>query len=241
MSFEPIIIILIAPLIASFYLAVGRKHSDRHSYLLLRDSLLYGIIAFVVAIILIAVMESDGLATIRSLKRTLFYAFVVVGFLEELPKLLIFVIFLNKKETFDSPTKGILFGISIALGFVLAKNAYFVLTNGGGHFTEASGFFSVPAHLLIAIIMGFFISYGKFTGSRFIYPMLALGSASFFHGLYQFALFSEDNTLLMVFFGVALLIAVMLFRKAMNTTREDIDHIDHQKIRKELRGSPGDQ
>lgn len=236
MSLEPIIIILIAPLVTLFYLFISRKHAEEDTHILIRDSVFYGIVGFVVSMLLISLMDSVGLATTRSLNRTLFYSFVVVGFLEELPKVLLFVIVINKKEAFNSPTKGILFAIGVALGFVVAKNAYFVLTNGGGHFSEASGFYSVPAHVLMAIVMGFFISYGKFTGSRFVYPVLALGSAAFFHGLYQLALFSDDRTLLLIFFGINLIMAVMLFRKAMNTSREDIDHIDHQKMRKEMQG-----
>lgn len=234
MSLEPIIIILIAPIILVIYLNISRSNAEKESHVLLRNSAFLGIIAFIVSILLISIMESVGLATTRSLKRTLFYAFAVVGLLEELPKLLLLMLFVYRKSVFNSPIKGILYSIALSLGFVLAKNAYFVLTNGGGHFSELSGFYSVPAHMLIAIVMGFFISYGKFTGSKFIYPMLALGSAAFFHGLYQFALFSHDSTLLIAFFGLLLFISVMLFRKALNTTREDIDHIDRNKLKKEL-------
>lgn len=236
MSYEPIIIVLIAPLVVTFFLSVSSKHAQRESHVQIRNSIFFGVLAFVISILLIDIMESAGLATTRSLNRTLFYAFAVVGLLEELPKLLVFMLFLFRKEIFDSPIKGILYSISITLGFVLAKNSYFVLTNGGGHFTELSGFMSVPSQVLIAIVMGFFLSYGKFTSSRFIYPMLALGSASFFHGLYQFALFSKDDTLLTGFFILMVLIAILLFRKAMQTRREDIDHIDHDKIKKELEG-----
>jgi RsiW-degrading membrane proteinase PrsW (M82 family) len=236
MSYEPIIIVLIAPIITALFLNISRKHAEHESHVLLRNSVIFGILAFIVSILLIGIMESIGLATTRSLKRTLFYAFAVVGLLEELPKLLVFMVFVFRKDIFDSPIKGILYSIGISLGFVLAKNSYFVLSNGGGHFTELSGFVSIPSHLLIAIVMGFFLSYGKFTSSKFIYPMLALGSASFFHGLYQFALFSKDDTLLIGYFILMVMIAVLLFRKAMRTKREDIDHIDHRKIKKELEG-----
>ncbi|MFW5974728.1 MAG: PrsW family glutamic-type intramembrane protease [Bacteroidota bacterium] len=222
MSIEPIIIILIAPVVASIYLLLSSRYAESEFHKLLRDSFLYGIIAFIVSVLLIVLMDALGLATTRSLNRTLFYSFVVVGFLEQLPRFLIFMLIIARKEAFNTPTKGILLSIALSLGFVLIKNTWFVLTNGGLHFSETSGFLDVPAQILVAVVMGFFLSYGAFLGSKFIYPLLALGSASFFHGLYQFSIFSKDNMLMGSFFGLVLLLAILLFRKMMRTNPEDL-------------------
>lgn len=228
MSIEPILIILIAPLVASFYLLLSSKYAEKETHALLRDSFFLGIVAFIVSVILILIMDSVGLATTRSLNRTLFYSFAVVGFLEQLPRFILFIIIISKKKAFSTPTKGVLYSIALTLGFVLVKNAWFVLSNGGLHFSETSGFYDVPAQILIAIVMGFFLSYGAFSGSKFIYPLLALGSASFFHGLYQFSIFSEDSTLMISFFVLVLLLAVLLFRKTMRTNPEDLKRTQYE-------------
>ncbi len=229
MSLEPIFIILIAPVVAFFYLLLSSKYAEKETHTLLRDSFLYGIIAFVVSVLLIVLMDAMDLATTRSLNRTLFYSFVVVGFLEQLPRFLIFILIIAKKDAFNTPTKGILYSIALTLGFVLIKNIWFVLSNGGLHFSETTGFYDVPAQVLIAIVMGFFLSYGAFSGSKFIYPLLALGSASFFHGLYQFSIFSEDNSLMASFFGLIFLLAILLFRKMMRTSPEDLKRTQYNE------------
>lgn len=236
MSFEPILILLIAPVLSIFYLTISHKNAERDNHVVLRNSFYLGILSFLPAILLIYLMDSVGLATTRSLNRTLFFAFAVVGLMEELPKFLVLRLYSYHNKAYNSPIRGILYSIAISLGFVLAKNAYFIFTNGGLHFSQFGGFLSVPFHILFAIIMGFFISIAKFKYSFFIFPVLALGAAAFFHGLYQFALFTEDTSVLYIAAGLNLLIAVLLFRQAMRTQRDDIDHIRRDELNKELKG-----
>jgi len=236
MSFEPIIIVLIAPALAAIYLSISRSHAERQSHITLRNSFYLGIIAFIPSILLIYLMDSFGLATTRSLNRTLFFAFAVVGFLEEFPKFLVLRFYSYHSKSFTSPIRGILYSIAISFGFILAKNAYFIITNGGMHFSELSGFLSVPFHILFAIVMGFFISIARFRYSYFILPLVGLGAAAFFHGLYQFALFTEDHSVLIITGILTLLIAALLFRQAMRTQRDDIDHIHREELKKELKG-----
>lgn len=236
MSFEPIIIVLIAPILAVFYLGISSKHADRDNHIILRNSFYLGVLSFIPGILLIYLLDSFDLATTRSLNRTLFFAFAVVGLMEELPKFVVFRIYTYRTKAFNSPIRGILYSVAIALGFIVAKNAYFIFTNGGLHFSEPSGFLSAPFHILFAIIMGFFISFARFRYSYFIFPLLGLGVAAFFHGLYQFALFTGDNNLLLITGGITLLIAILLFRQALNTQRDDIDHIRREELKKELKG-----
>ncbi|MCF8308133.1 MAG: PrsW family intramembrane metalloprotease [Bacteroidales bacterium] len=236
MSFEPILILLIAPVIAIIYLSISNKNAERGNHVVLRNSFYLGILSFLPSILLIFLLDSVGLATTRSFNRTLFFAFAVVGLMEELPKFVVLRFYSYYNKAYNSPIRGILYSIAISLGFVLAKNAYFIFTNGGLHFSQFGGFLSVPFHILFAIIMGFFISIGKFKYSFFIFPVLGLGAAAFFHGFYQFALFTEDNSVLYISAGLTLIIAVLLFRQAMRTQRDDIDHIRRDELNDELKG-----
>lgn len=234
MSYEPIVISLIAPIIVFIFLTLSGQNAEKENHTLIRTSIILGIIAFCISLGLIFFMDTLGLATTKSLKRTLFFSFAVVGFLEELPKMLLFLIVIYRNKTFSSPTRGILYSIAIGLGFVIAENIYFVLANGGLHFTEFGGWMSVPSTIVLAIIMGFMLGYGRFSSSKIIFPTIALGSTSFLHGLYQFAIFSDDNTLLYLTSGIGVLIAILLFRKAVNTDPEEINHFDHKKLNEEL-------
>jgi len=145
-------------------------------------------------------------------------------------------IFITSKKVCNSPTRIILSSIALSLGFVSMENIYFIITNGGGHFSFTEGYLSVPAHIILGILMGFFISFGKFRSSRYLFPSIGLGTAIFFHGLFQFSLFSKDNTLLAIIIAVSLIVAILLFKKANKTTREDIDHINRKELEEELRG-----
>lgn len=144
MSFEPITILLVAPALGIIYLNISRKHADRASHITLRNSFYLGIIAFIPSILLIYLMDSVGLATTGSLNRTLFFAFAVVGLLEELPKFLVLRLYSYHEKAFTYPIRRILYSISISFGFILAKNAYFIFNNGG--FTLHSSEAFCPLH-----------------------------------------------------------------------------------------------
>jgi RsiW-degrading membrane proteinase PrsW (M82 family) len=226
MSLEPLLILFIAPVITILFWQLGRKYADKDTRFVLQVSFLLGIIAFFLSFALISLMEYYGLATTRSLKRTLFYAFVVVGFLEEFSKMVAFMAYAYNRKAFNSPTKGILFSIAIAMGFIFAKNTFFVFSNGGHHFSELTGFLSVPMHILFAIIMGFFLSFSRFRFSKIIFPVLGLGVAAFFHGLFQFSIFSEDDTLLTTSIVITGIMALLLFRQGLKTRKEDFHASD---------------
>ncbi|MEA3504128.1 MAG: PrsW family glutamic-type intramembrane protease [Bacteroidota bacterium] len=236
MSIEPIIILSLAPIVFGLLISISKRHAPADFHKMLLRAWFFGLIAFIPAIFLIWLASVLDLTTIRSLKRTLFYSFFVVGFFEEFIKYIFLNIFVSSKKVCNSPTRIILASITLSLGFILVENVYFILTNGGGHFSLLEGFLSVPGHIIFGIMMGFFVSFGKFRKSNFIFPAIGLGTATFFHGLFQFAIFSNDNTLLAITLGLSLVIAILLFKKALHTTREDIDHIDRDKLEEELRG-----
>ncbi|MCF6137599.1 glutamic-type intramembrane protease PrsW [Pseudalkalibacillus berkeleyi] len=119
-------------------------------------------------------------------------AFLVSGMLEEFFKWFLLYFAAYQHIDFNDPYDGIIYGVSISLGFATAENVLHLFSNG----VETAMFramFPVSSHALFGVIMGYYLSRGKsaihahskrwfIIGSLFI-PIL-------FHGFYDYIIFS---------------------------------------------------
>ncbi len=88
---------------------------------------------------------------------------------------------------------GITYAIIASLGFATVENIMYVL-DGGFMVALIRAIFSVPAHALFSGIMGFYIGIAKFAVKEKRRDFLiwkGLGFAVFYHGTFNFLLFSE--------------------------------------------------
>jgi RsiW-degrading membrane proteinase PrsW (M82 family) len=198
-------------------------------YLVLRNNLRFGFIliksffaGFIVSAVLLLslyIANITGLDTFSSLNRTLFYAFVFVGFGAELGKFLILRFYLLSKPEVDTPIHGITFSVMIALGFATGAVLLFVFNvyeSKPPYPTNMYLLLAAPSNIIFGIIMGFFVGMSKFVESRFTYAFGGLIIVSFFSGLFKFCLITHDYKLLNIFaFGSALIIVVLII-KAIN-------------------------
>jgi protease PrsW len=124
----------------------------------------------------------------------LFDAFVLAGTVEELAKWSMLTAAIYAWREFNEPMDGLLYGVTVALGFAALENFLF-LHNRGLAIAWQRAIFAVPAHALFGGCMGYYVGRAKFLpagrGRRraFVLAMAAsLILPIVFHGSYDFAL-----------------------------------------------------
>ncbi|MBN1199054.1 MAG: PrsW family intramembrane metalloprotease [Bacteroidales bacterium] len=217
-----------APVIAAvIYIYFYHRISKNFSSLLIKSFFL-GMAGILVLLAAQYISSLLGLNELRNLKRTIFYSFVTVGFASELGMYSIYRCLIIPKEAIDKPIHGITFSIMVALGFSTLRMLLFILDPLGirSLFPETLyAFVFVPANLIFAVILGFYVGMAKFIKSRFVYNLTGLFAAAFFHGLFNFCLLTKDFKLLSLFAFGSMVIVFILGIKAAYTKPEPLDKI----------------
>jgi RsiW-degrading membrane proteinase PrsW (M82 family) len=164
-----------------------------------------GVLIAVPAIVLqtglMMVGEAVGVANGTSpetLVQSAFTAFVVAAVVEEFLKFAVLWWFAARRDAFDEPMDGIVYGAAASLGFAAIENVLYVFgqwSSGGG----AGGAFglalvraltAVPTHASCGVIMGACIGVARFTpGACGLWIALGLAGAIGVHGVYNFGIF----------------------------------------------------
>ncbi|MCK6461685.1 MAG: PrsW family glutamic-type intramembrane protease [Planctomycetes bacterium] len=80
--------------------------------------------------------------------------FIRVGLVEELMKLLPFLVFIYRHREFDEPMDGIVYAVAVALGFATVENALYA-TAYGGDILVYRAFTSTLAHVAFTGLWGY--------------------------------------------------------------------------------------
>ncbi len=128
---------------------------------------------------------------VPSLVYEVFVAFIQAGFFEEFMKFLVVMIFVYRHRHFDEVTDGILYTITVSLGFAAVENVLYVV---GKPFNVAlaRALTAVPFHAVCSGVMGYYIGRAKFARiKRMERRMLLTGfvMAALIHGIYNFLLY----------------------------------------------------
>jgi len=212
------ITLIFAPLvILIMYGYFSRRQNASYTGLLLK-SYVFGVLGAVILIAALCLSQLLGLNDLRSLKRSLFFSFVTIGFSAELGKFLITRYFIIPKKQIDRPIDAITFSISTAMGFATLALLVFITDifsiKNLYPYTLLS-FIYIPANIFFAVILGFFLGMGKFFKTRFIYSTTGLLCAAFFHGLFTFCLVTHDFKLLSLFaFGGTIIVLILGLKAA---------------------------
>lgn len=137
---------------------------------------------------------------------TLLDAFVVVAFTEEVLKFLVLRGYIFREEAFNEPMDGIVYAVLIGMGFATAENVQYVL-EGGWETGLVRMFTAVPAHGMLAVIMGYFVGMAKFENyerPRLYFRGIALAVLG--HGAYDFFILQQYYPALA---GLALVLLVL--------------------------------
>jgi RsiW-degrading membrane proteinase PrsW (M82 family) len=154
-----------------------------------------------------------------SLFDTALFAYGIVGLSEEFAKFLVLRLYAYPKNAFNEPLDGIVYAVMIGMGFATLENIAYVGQYGFGT-GVARMFLSVPAHATFAILMGYYVGLAKFVpDQRDTLLLKGLLIAVFFHGSFDFFLFSGNNILAL---GAAIFTLIIAARLSYRATRRDM-------------------
>jgi RsiW-degrading membrane proteinase PrsW (M82 family) len=115
-----------------------------------------------------------------------FYAVLAIGVIEELSKMVFFLLIILRFREFNEPIDGIIYASFIALGFATMENIQY-LQYVSGFEAIARGFAGPLVHILFASIWGFYIGAAHLQRKPMLGTVLgALAITALLHGIYDF-------------------------------------------------------
>ena len=140
----------------------------------------------------------------------LVYALLVIGPIEELAKLLPFVVVVIRFREFDEALDGFIYASFIALGYAAIENWQY-LDYLAPLEAVARGFASPVVHIAFASIWAYRITLAHLDGRRLFGPVIAgLVVAAGLHGLYDFLVILEPVSALPL--AAALILTLWIWR-----------------------------
>jgi RsiW-degrading membrane proteinase PrsW (M82 family)/ribosomal protein L40E len=124
-----------------------------------------------------------------------------IGINEETWKFLATLRLVRKMPEFDEPIDGMIYGMTVALGFAAIENLEYVFRFGPGVLVARS-LLSVPVHLACAAIWGYGLARARFISKHkryFITAIPYLLAAAGVHAAFDFFIFLRTWTILLVF------------------------------------------
>jgi protease PrsW len=215
-----LVLLAVAPAIAIMWFIY---HKDRYE----REPLRFLVLAFLVGVISVFPasygadwMEMRVSDSVGTWAETLVYAFIVIALSEELMKFLFLRFYMFRKDAFNEPIDGIVYGVMIGMGFACFENIFYVL-DGGVKTALIRMFTAVPAHAVFGVVMGYYVGKAKYIPEKSAsYTAKAFLVPYFLHGMYDFLLFQDSYPLLGLGAFAGLLIAI---RYAFKMIKEQQD------------------
>ncbi len=152
----------------------------------------------------------------KSISQQAVHAFLLVALIEEFSKFIFvrWVLFPNKN--FNEPFDGIVYAVSVSLGFAGLENILYVMNSENGIATGIMRMLTaVPAHATFAVLMGYFMGIAKCEKGKSHYVWYGLITATFFHGAYDYFWFISYVPGLWTGAIVSLIVGIILARKAI--------------------------
>ena len=161
----------------------------------------------------VALAESNGTALFA-------YALLAIGPIEELAKMLPFLLVVLRLKAFDEPLDGIIYASFIALGYAAVEN-YHYLDFLTGTEAAARGFAGPVVHMLFASIWAHWITQAWLKKASIVGPaILGFTLAASLHGLYDFMVLRYAVAALPI--AAAMIVGIWIWRlRLMHRMHED--------------------
>ena len=138
------------------------------------------------------------------------YAVLAIGVIEELAKLIPFLLVIIRFKEFDEPVDGIIYASFIALGFAAVENVRFLQYLSSAE-ALARGFAGPVVHIVFASVWGYYI--GRAYLCRRPIGMTVIGAlalTAFLHGSYDFLVIAMPPAILPL--AAALILGIWIWR-----------------------------
>ncbi|MCF6464649.1 PrsW family intramembrane metalloprotease [Clostridium sp. Cult2] len=195
-------VIAITPAIAIIFGIYLSDRHDREPAKLLILTYLLGALAVIPILIVEELFLSFNIFS--GILEAAYTAFIVAGLTEEYFKRLVILKVPYKTKYFNEKLDGIVYGVFSAMGFATVENIVYVVYRyaNNPHVGLYRGVFSVPAHAVFGITMGYYLSLARFdTDSRRARKNMrrSLYMPILLHGTFNFILMSNVPQLSLLF------------------------------------------
>ncbi|MEL7596628.1 MAG: PrsW family glutamic-type intramembrane protease [Clostridiaceae bacterium] len=147
-------------------------------------------------------------------------AFIVAGLTEEFFKREVILRTVFKSSDFNEKLDGIVYSVFSALGFATVENVIYVVFRfaANPYVGIYRGLLSVPAHMLFAITMGYYLSLTKFSHDYNVkkyrtFLRKSLSVPAILHGIFDFILMANIPILFAIFIPYVIYLWIANLRK----------------------------
>jgi RsiW-degrading membrane proteinase PrsW (M82 family) len=138
------------------------------------------------------------------------YTILAIGLIEELAKMIPFLLIIIHFKEFDEPIDGIIYGSFIAMGFSAVENIYYLQFVTGAD-AWARGFSGPLVHIVFASIWGYYIGRAYLCRRSLGRTIIAaLAFTAILHGIYDFVVIALPTPALPV--AAFLIVGIWLWR-----------------------------
>ena len=165
--------------------------------------------------------QQAGLDDPEHLGLAILSSYLIIGFSEELVKFLATFLYPFQKTFFNEPFDGIIYAVTIAMGFATLENILYAYRYGI-ETVILRAFTAVPAHAAFAVIMGYFFGKAKFHPHRKNQLLLAgLALPILVHGTYNLFILQKSYDWLVAFAILTLAIAIHFALRLIRIQQEN--------------------
>jgi protease PrsW len=211
-----LLLLALAPaIIIMMYVYFRDKYEKEPINLILKGILLGAIIIFPVGLIENYIMGfGTGLAKIP---KAAFDGFIVAGATEEAFKYFVVFILIWRNRNFNEKFDGIVYAVSVALGFAAIENLFYVFSNNSLQVGLLRAFTALPGHTIFGIVMGFYLGLARFSvNGKSKWLLRAFTVPWLLHGIYDFIIMSGHPILLLAFIPFL----IFMYRHGLKRMRE---------------------
>ena len=198
-----LLVLAIAP-VATIILWIYLKDKyDKEPVITLSKFFILGILVSALAIYVEELLIK--LNTFSKIGYMIYISFIVAGLTEEGLKALILITNLLREKNFNEKLDGIIYSVFLSLGFATVENIIYILFEDPTSVFQVSiirAIISIPAHMMFAIIMGYYISKYKFNSSKYkpkTYLIISIIVPILLHGIFDFILMIPYRWSIIVF------------------------------------------
>ena len=202
MDFLRLVIIAVIPGIALSLALYLTDRYDREPVKLLLKLFLFGMISAIPTIIVERFLSTVNI--FPGLLSIAWTTFIVAGFTEEFFKRTVVMRIAYYHNAFNEKLDGIIYCAFSALGFATIENIMYVVTgyDADPYIGWYRGLLSVPAHMLFAVTMGYYLSLARFSPDKQTCThnfTLSLLVPILFHGNFNLILMAKIKFLMILF------------------------------------------
>ena len=227
-----LLVLAIAP-VATIILWIYLKDKyDKEPVITLSKFFILGILVSVLAIYVEELLIK--LNTFSKIGYMIYISFIVAGLTEEGLKALILIPNLLREKNFNEKLDGIIYSVFLSLGFATVENIIYILFEDPTSVFQVSiirAIISIPAHMMFAIIMGYYISKYKFNSSKSkpkTYLIMSIRVPILLHGIFDFILMIPYRWSIIVFIAYI----VFLWKISLDKLDEYTDNSRRRFLKK---------